>query len=377
MSLRNSWQPESIPKTRKYRPKMAFFGFFVTLSLLNLMSACGMAQMGEKSHSREQLSAQQTPQTEPLADQKNRPRARRRLQQNQQPESLNEQNNPDSDMLSGKIIYQGQMRTYHLYLPKNSNGSSSIPLVLAFHGGSGSGEKFSKNTNMNALAAQQGFAVVYPDAIDNHWNDGRGTVNTQVDDVGFVKALIERLIKTKNIDKSRIYAAGLSNGGLFTQRLACEMSDQIAAFASVSASLPASLKSNCNPRNPVSMLMINSPDDKFVPWDGGEIRGRHRGEVISVPETIAWWTQQSGSSPTPIANSLPVRNYSDTTRVREARYSGGRGGSEVILYTVNGGGHAWPDTSERHQNNSRFGKRSQQIDANEVIWKFFQRHSLS
>lgn len=375
MSRRNSWQQGSVPKVDKYHPRMAFLGFLVILSLLNLMTACGMAQSRDSSRVKEQLSVQQTPQTEPLAEAKRRPRARQRLQSNQE-ESLNEQDNPASDMLSGKIIYQGQMRTYHLYLPKDYSRRGSLPLVLALHGGFGSGEKFSKNTNMNALAAQEGFAVVYPDAIDNHWNDGRGTVSNEVDDVGFIKALIEQLIKLRNIDKSRIYAVGLSNGGLFTQRLACEMSDKFAAFASVSASLPESLKSNCKPPNPVSMLMINSPDDKFVPWDGGEIRGRG-GEVLSVPETIAWWREHSGCSPTPIANSLPVRNYTDSTRVREARYSGGRGGSEVILYTINGGGHSWPDTSERHQNNSRFGKRSQQINANEVIWKFFQRHSLS
>lgn len=378
MSQRNPWQQRSILKAHRNNPRMAVLGFFLILSMLNLMSACGMAQVGDKNRDKERVVAQQTPETEPPANEKRRFRARQRLQQNSSPESLNDQNNFNSDMLSGKIVYQGQMRTYHLHLPQNANRSNSLPLVIALHGSFGSGEKFAKNTNFNALADQEGFAVVYPDAIDTHWNDGRGTVSPNVDDVGFIKALIEQLVRFRNIDKSRIYAAGLSNGGMLTQRLACEMSDQIAAFASVSGSLPKPLESQCKPKNPVSILMINSPNDQLVPWNGGEIRGRG-GEVLSIPETVAWWREQNGSTSKPVANSLPVRDYSDSTRVREARYSGGRGGSEVILYTVDGGGHSWPDTNSNEHNptRERFGKRSRQIDASQVIWTFFQRHTLN
>jgi polyhydroxybutyrate depolymerase len=246
---------------------------------------------------------------------------------------------------------------------------------MAFHGGYGSGKRIARNTGFNEIADQEGFIVVYPDGINRHWNDGRGTANPEIDDVGFVKVLIERLVKFRNVDPSRIYATGLSNGGQFTQRLACEMSDQIAAFAAVSATFPAALKPNCKPKNPVSILMINSPNDPLVPWEGGEGRGLG-GQILSVPETVELWRKHNGCSPVAQTESLPNIAPSDGTRVRVSRYTGNCNRSEVLIYAIEGGGHGWPDGYENAPT-SMAGKTSRQLKASQAIWNFFKRHSLS
>lgn len=339
-----SCQQRVVAKTRKSPSRTAFIGILLVLLLLNLTTACALAQRRDGSRIRERL-----------------------LGNTQQEARTN-------DMLSGKLIYQGRLRTYHLHLPKGYNRNRSTPLVLAFHGGYGSGKGFAKTTGLNNLADREGFVVVYPDGIDRHWNDGRGTANPGINDVGFVRVLIDRLIRFRNIDSSRIYATGISNGGFFTQKLACEMSDKIAAFAPVAAPLPELLKSSCKPSKPISIVMINSPEDRFVPWKGGEVKGG--GQTLSVPQTVERWRQHNASSSVAEAQTLPVINPSDSTRVRFSRYSGGRGDSEVVLYTIEGGGHTWPGGNDPLSPRV-VGKTSRQISANEVIWKFFQRHVLS
>lgn len=384
----HSWQRRTNAKVSKPNLKMTFVRFLVFLSWLNLTTACSAAEMrprngiGERpprdtqqEATRSDIAKNSTSKQPIRVNQEESPnsdiKSHRRVRRTRgiQQESL------DSDMLSGQLLYQGQMRTYHLHLPKDYNRNQSLPLVLAFHGGFGRGDRLARNTSFNELADREGFIVVYPDALDKHWNDGRGTTNPDIDDVGFVKALIERLIRFRNIDSSRIYAMGISNGGFFTQRLACEMSDRIAAFAAVSATLPEQLKSSCQPKNPVSMLMIHSPEDQLVPWNGGETGGRG-GRVLSVPDTIAFWRQENDSSPKAETEALPVIDPDDSTRVSMSRYSGGRRGSEVILYTIKGGGHGWPN-SKNPQSSSRDERASRQLKASQIIWNFFQQHSLS
>lgn len=343
--LSYSCQQRLIAWVSKFPSRKTFVGFILTPILLNTMTACSFAQKPDTRDSTER----------PIRDQ---------------------QEIPDNEMLSGQLVHQGRMRTYHLYLPKGYNRSQSLPLVMAFHGGYGKGKRFARNTGFNEIADQEGFVVVYPDALNMHWNDGRGTASPDVDDVGFVRTLLERLIRFRNIDPSRIYATGISNGGFFTQRLACEMSDTIAAFATVSATLPEELKSSCQPKKPVSILMINSPQDELVPWEGGETGGLG-GRVLSVPNTVEFWRKENAASPVAETQALPVIDPSDSTRVRLSRYSGGRRGSEVLLYTIQGGGHTWPDGNNSHHIINRVGKTSRQLKASQAIWNFLRRHTLS
>ena len=273
-----------------------------------------------------------------------------------------------------QIFFQGLDRSYLLYTPPSYNPEEPMPVVIGFHGGTTTAQKFSQTTKFNQLAAQEGFIVVYPQGIDKNWNDGRDVAGLpSQDDVAFVSAVIDDIKKIRNIDSHRIYATGISNGGFFTQRLACQLSDKIAAFASVASTLAQTMSTRCNPNNPVSILLINSPDDKFVPWQGGRMTRGLGGYILSVPDTVRFWQQKNSCSPQPDVQSVN-NNKNGGTSIQISRYAQCKNGSEVILTTIYGGGHTWPNGLGQPQ--WLVGRTSQKIDGSSYIWNFFKRHTL-
>ncbi len=279
----------------------------------------------------------------------------------------------------------GLERTYRIYISGLYSPAKLMPLVILLHGGGGTGEGMEKLTlgGFNRLADREGFIVAYPDGIGKHWNDRRGLQayrahRENIDDVGFISALIEHLIRTLNVDPNRIYAAGISNGGQFSQRLACELSDRIAAIGVVAIQLPEHLSTSCAPKRPVSILMMPGTEDPLVPWEGGEIgfrRGRKFGRVLSVSESMRFWAKQNQCQGSPLTTYEPDRDPKDGTRVRRESYGSCNDGAEVLLYAVEGGGHTWPG-GDQYLPVRIIGRTSRDIDANEVIWDFFKRHSL-
>jgi polyhydroxybutyrate depolymerase len=157
--------------------------------------------------------------------------------------------------------------------------------------------------------------------------------------VDFVSALLDQVEKDYSIDSRRIYATGISNGGFFTQRLACELSNRIAAFAPVAASMAAPLSTTCNPPKPVSILMINSPDDQFIPWKGGQMTKGAGGQILSIANAVQFWQKHNGCRANPQEKTLTPLDQADPTQVTLQSYTGCRNGSEVLLYTIQGGGH--------------------------------------
>jgi polyhydroxybutyrate depolymerase len=281
----------------------------------------------------------------------------------------------------GELKHDGLTRSYLLYIPDSLEKNRHTPLVLVFHGGFGSGERIARRIGMNAVADKEKFIVAYPDGIDRHWNDGRSTTASGADDVSFVLAMIERIKEEYMIDEKRIYATGLSNGGYLTTRLACESSDVIAAFAPVISTMPVPLNVNCKPGRPVPVMMINGKDDPLVPWDGGQLNSGKRmggkgGEVISVPDTIRFWRMHNNCTDDYAETTLPDKDSDDGTRVKQKKYTECEAGTEVTLLTVVGGGHTWPGAPERPRMKKRTGNTSYDIDASEVIWEFFERHTL-
>jgi len=279
------------------------------------------------------------------------------------------------------IIFAGLERTYRIYMPPSYDKSTPLPLLIALHGGGGSGEKMEELTlgGFNRLSDQEGFIVVYPDGIEKHWNDGRENVKyrahrEKIDDVGFISALIDHLVKQYNIDIKRVYVTGISNGAMMSFRLGCELSEKIAAIAPVSGAMPKDLV--CSPLRPVSVLVISNKEDPMVPWEGGEIRfGRQRfGEVLSVEESVRLWVHHNQCSSSPANLLEPDKDPQDGTRVRREEYGQGKEGTEVVLYAIEGGGHTWPG-GQQYLPAWIIGKTSRDIDANEVIWNFFKRHA--
>ncbi len=285
------------------------------------------------------------------------------------------------------IIHDNLKRTFHIHIPQSFNKSTPCPLVIALHGRGGNGKSMILLTHkgFNKLADQDGFIVVYPDGIELNWNDGRMDEEANdrahrenIDDVGFISALIDFMIKDYNTDTKRVYITGISNGAIMSYRLACELSQKITAIAPVDGNIPNMLAGKCSPLRPVSVLTINNTNDPLVPFEGGEIQGKIKrvklGKVLSVNESVGFWVKQNNCSKTPVVTKEPDRDPDDGTRVTREQYIDGNDGTEVILYSVDGGGHTWPG-GVQYLPEWIIGKTSRDIDANVVIWDFFKRHS--
>jgi polyhydroxybutyrate depolymerase len=285
---------------------------------------------------------------------------------------------------SGSFTFGGLKRTFLYYIPANAKDlQRKLPLVLVLHGGSGSPEGMEKLTfnRFNELADRDGCIVVYPAGIDKNWNDGRDVPESKafkdnIDDVGFISALIDEFIQDHNADAHRVYVTGISNGGIFSTRLACELAGKLAAAAPLSGSMPSNLPGNCSPEDPISMLFINGDADPLVPFKGGQVHffNRKRGEVIPVMEAVRIWAKLDGCNGAPVTESLPPKDPKDPTRVDKVTYPVSKNGSEVVAYVIHGGGHTWPN-GWRYLGEWAVGKVSHQLDATDVIWEFFKRHS--
>ena len=265
------------------------------------------------------------------------------------------------------------MRTYYIYTPKSYSPSRPMPLVLVFHGDDGSGRSISNVSGFNELAEQKGFIVVYPDGIDHKWSL-RKKGKRNIDDISFVKNLINHLQQVRNIDDRRIYATGFSKGGILTQALTCQLSDKIAAFASVAGSLPMRLEQTCQPPLPVSILMINGTNDQSVHYQGD--KKTQKGALVSIPEVVNFWRLRN-QCPTYTANdvTLAVDNQSSGDRVKTYSYSGCSAGSEVLQLAVVNGGHLWYGGTSSDENVNKFNN-SLGLNSTQTIWDFFERHSL-
>ncbi len=276
----------------------------------------------------------------------------------------------------GTLQVGNVQRTYYLHVPASYDAAKPTPLVLAFHGGGGTGKGMVALTGFSTLSDQKGFIVAYPDAIDKHWNDGR-VVNPTVDDVTFVSGLVEHLAGTLNIDRKRVYATGISNGGIFSNKLGCELSGQLAAIGPVAGTLAENDAAHCAPKQPVSVIAFHGTDDPLVPFNGGTVRssdiGGIGGNVLSASDTAAHWAKFDGCTGTPALSDLPDADTRDGTRVQRVTLGSCQGGNEVVLYMITGGGHTWPGGLQ-YLPALVIGRTSRDIDATQLIWEFFAGH---
>lgn len=283
---------------------------------------------------------------------------------------------------SSSIYSGGLKRTYNVHISSSYDETRPTPLVIVLHGGGGTGLGMTKLTNFNTIADRENFIIVYPDGFEKHWNDGRGlsqySAQTQnVDDVGFISALIDHLSAELNIDAKRIYVTGISNGGMMSHRLGCELSQKIAAISPVASNIPVNMASVWAPPRPVPLLIINGTEDPLVPWAGGDIHfGKAKlGQALSVADTVKFWVTNNKCTSVPLVTQLPDKDTSDGTRVQREIYGGCENGAEVVLYAVEGGGHTWPGGLQ-YLPELVIGRTSRDFDASEVIWQFFKEHPM-
>ena len=266
-------------------------------------------------------------------------------------------------------------RNYLLHVPDDLPTGKPVALVLVFHGGGGHDWNMPGFTHFDELADEQGFLVAYPDSYNKNWNDTRGL--SSADDVAFIRALIAEVSRSHTVDSHRIYATGISNGGFFSNRLACDLADEVAAIASVAATMPESLVPACKPSRPISVLYMQGTEDPLVPIEGGKIGFRHgkaRGDNISLADAARFWRAQDRISSSPVGTNLPDR-VNDGTHVHRDLWAGGADDTEVLVYTIEGGGHTWPG-GPQYLPVMIVGKASRNLNATRVIWEFFQEQAV-
>jgi len=286
------------------------------------------------------------------------------------------------DLTFQAMTYNGLQRTYYLHLPPQHSPTVRLPLVLALHGGGrADGDELAKRTGYNQLADQEGFIAVYPNGIDAQWNDGRGKTarkpdrSINIDDVGFLSTLIDHLIRDYNADPRRVYMTGLSNGGMMTLRMGCEAGSKLAAIAPVIANMPVKIANSCRPGFPLPLLLMNGTRDPMVPWQGGAVRffRKEMGQVLSTEETIQFWKNHNQCRALPDVEILPDIDESDHSTVRVVSYRCPDNYADVVLYTIDGGGHNFPG-SHTPDLPRLLGNKNNDINGPEVIWQFFMRY---
>lgn len=276
-----------------------------------------------------------------------------------------------------EVNIEGTKRRYYLYRP--ASAKLPAPLVLAFHGGGGTAEGTDKlSGGLAKLADQQGFIVAYPDAIDKHWNDGRPDLaKTYYDDVGFISKVIDDLTQQNIADSKRVYATGISNGGFFSQYLAIQLPNKIAAVATVAASVSKTFLDLSV--TPVPVMMLLGTKDTLIPWDGGRVGGKillkKRGEVIPGRQSLEFWLTKNHNTSKPIRSELPDKDPNDGSRVSVEQYGEPDSANQVVLYEISGGGHTWP-AGQQYLPQSIIGPVCRDFDGNEAIWKFFEKHAI-
>ncbi|MDQ7826654.1 MAG: PHB depolymerase family esterase [Candidatus Eremiobacteraeota bacterium] len=277
--------------------------------------------------------------------------------------------------------WKGLTRTYILYLPVREF-EKHPPLVIALHGGGGTAQKMAGFTvkGFQKMADRDEFLLCYPDGVEGHWNDGRGISEYRahkgnIDDVGFLTALIDSLVKNYGVDPARVYVTGASNGALMAYRLACEATGKIAAIAPVICPMGEAVYKGPKPAMPISVMIINGTDDPLAPYKGGDIHlgKKTLGKAVSTKETVEYFVKLNGCEKAPRTESLPDADPGDGCTATVETYGSGREGTEVILYTIKNGGHTWPGGTQ-YLPEKVVGKVCRDFDGASVIWEFFKRH---
>jgi len=281
-----------------------------------------------------------------------------------------------SGLIKETIFCENLERESYTHLPQGFVRGHRLPLVLVFHGGFALANRMDRLTGFNDIADQNGFIVTYPQAFKHHWNDGRNIDgHDNFNDVQFAVEVIDHMIHKYNVDPSRVYACGISNGGFFAQYLALRQPHKVAAVASVAASLPTLIESKQPAVNPMSVLYIVGIDDPILPFYGGPLPKlfRDNGSVLPVSKAAQYWVRCNRCNPVPRSLDLPDVDATDGCRVKYANWVGGRHGTEVGVFGIEGGGHTWPG-GQHYASESTIGKTCRDINASKAIWDFFQNH---
>ena len=281
------------------------------------------------------------------------------------------------------------LRTYWIHVPPSYDGSEAVPLVMVLHGSTGfslmapfwffSSSWMEEYTEFSIKADQEGFIVLYPNAKYDFYTKGfdynygyvSGGAPKYVDDLGFFRALIDKMKQDYMIDSSRIYVTGISDGGAMAYSAGAYLSDIVAAIAPAAGIIGGCMSVENDeyyeipaPANPVSVIVFHGTSDSIVPYEGG---GDYN--ITSVNKSVAFWVEQNGCNP------IPEIYTSESGKIVRRTYTNGENGTEIILYTTVGGDHWWPGNPYTSSPGSPWLVDTiQEISATDLIWEFFEAH---
>ncbi|HTK18118.1 MAG TPA: PHB depolymerase family esterase [Mucilaginibacter sp.] len=269
------------------------------------------------------------------------------------------------------IIVDHTRREFITYLP--SGLGDKAPVIISLHGRLGKDVRQMAFADFRPLADRDKFIIVCPQGVERSWNDGRGTpANSRgINDVEFIDELITYMINTYHADSSRIYVTGMSNGGFMTSRLACELSNHIAAIAVVAASMDQDM--GYQPAQPMPVMYIQGTKDPLVPFNGGKMKGAG-GVIYSHEDILKKWAAVDKCDSKPVVTNLPIL-VNDGTSVVKQEYTNSNG-LKVIGFTIVDGGHVWPGGTQ-YLPKFIIGPLSRNLNACDEIWKFFKENKLS
>ena len=261
------------------------------------------------------------------------------------------------------IVVDRVTRDFRVFVPEGLTGAA--PLVVMMHGGFGSSQQAEDSYGWDAKATAEHFIVVYPNGLDRAWNVGAGCCGKSgtkdVDDVAFITAVVAAVEASVSIDPNRVFATGISNGGMMAYRLACDTS----LFAAIGPD-STTLLGECPDPDPVSVIHIHGLADSSVPFDGSQGDGKVKIDGAPVPDVIAIFTTADDCAPATETTAGEV-----TTSVSTCA-----DGRVVELITIAGAGHQWPGSVRKPVLENLLGTDtpSTALDATNTIWTFFAAH---
>ena len=258
-------------------------------------------------------------------------------------------------------------RSMIIHLPRDYNPENQYPLVINMHGFLMNATQQKNYTQFNELADQEGVIVVYPEGINKRWNSGEFFgVKSKIDDVAFVGAIIDFMALKYKVDTKRVYATGYSAGGFMAYKLACSLSERIAAIAPVASSMTAENFHDCDPQFDVAILAMNGTGDFITAYNGFV-------SVTSTPKVMVFWSEELNCSPEPQVSFLPNSNTQDKSEIEKIDFEECNGATPVVFYKILKGGHTWPGAKSV----PILGNTNQDVSANDEIWNFFKNKTVS
>ena len=260
-------------------------------------------------------------------------------------------------LLNRSLLYQNQIREYLLYIPQSYSDDNPLPVMLNFHGFGGTAERHLQNADMRTLSESKGFILIYPQGTllggYPHWNPspiGEGN-KSSTDDLGFIDRLLSTLPEKINIDSSKIYACGYSNGGFLSYALACNLTDKIAAIGSVAGTMVSDTYENCQATVQKPMINIHGAKDPIVPYGGAP-------GLVSINNVLDFWAELN------LAENMST-NFFDG--VENYMYKDSLGTPLVSHFKIINGTHTWDYSSLLSNNTS----------SNELIWEFVSKFDIN